>query len=129
MFSVFPAMLVYYLFGAFILRIAAAVTLFYFAKQHIVTVRKTGTEITQTYRYIFWILAAFEVVVGALLFIGLYTQVAALAGMAIAVALKMFYFLKAPVVLHTKATYFLLFMICFALIFLGAGAFAFDLPL
>jgi uncharacterized membrane protein YkgB len=126
MFSVFPAMLVYYLFGAFVLRMAAAITLFYFTKEHVSLARKSET---QKLKYTSYILAAIEVVLGVLLFIGLYTQVAALAGMLIAVTLKVLSFTKSPLASYGKVTYFLLFMVCFSLLFLGAGAFAFDLPL
>ncbi len=126
MFAVFPAMLVYYLFGAFVLRMAAAISIFYFAKQHVSLARKSDT---QKLKYASCILAAIEVVVGVLLFVGLYTQVAAIAGMLIAVILKALSFGKSPLASYSKVTYFLLFMVCFSLLFLGAGAFAFDLPL
>lgn len=126
MFAVFPAILVYYLFGAFVLRMAAAITLFYFTKEHVSFAR---TSDTRNLKYASCILAAIEVVGGVLLFIGLYTQVAALAGMLIAALLKVLSFAKFSLAPHGKVTYFMLFMICFALLFLGAGAFAFDLPL
>lgn len=126
MFSVFPAMLVYYLFGAFLLRMAAAVALFYFATQSFLSTRNGSSA---KLKYASWALVAAEVAVGVLLFIGLYTQAAALAGMIIAAVLKVLSFWHLPPVSYSKVTYFLLFMICFALLFLGAGAFAFDLPL
>lgn len=126
MFAVFPTMLVYYLFGAFVLRMATAITLFYFTKQHVSLARKSDT---QKLRYMSCTLAVVEVVVGVLLFIGLYTQIAAIAGMLIALMFKVLSFGKSPLALYGRVTYFLLFMVCFSLLFLGAGAFAFDLPL
>jgi hypothetical protein len=76
-----------------------------------------------------WISVAFDVIVGTMLLAGIYTQVAALAGMSgIAVAV-----LFAPSYLErvslSRAVAALTFVILLSLLLTGAGAFAFDLPL
>jgi uncharacterized membrane protein YphA (DoxX/SURF4 family) len=76
-----------------------------------------------------WYLALIEIIVGALFFIGLYTQIAAL--------LSMVYALKF-IVLHKKLThplipertfFILLFVISLSLFITGAGPLAFDIPI
>jgi hypothetical protein len=76
-----------------------------------------------------WALLVVELAVGVSLFLGAFMQIGALAGMLVAAGLKALTFRHSPIASHGRIVYFLLFMICFALLFLGAGAFAFDLPL
>jgi len=70
-----------------------------------------------------------EIVVALLLIVGLFTQIAALLG--IVIALKMLWFGETypRFIHHEKATYLLLLVILLSLLVTGAGAFAIDLPL
>ena len=78
-------------------------------------------------RVVLW--GGFEFLVGALFILGAYTQVAALAG--IAASLVALYFSKMTPALapYGRWAYVFLGMASLSLLFLGAGAFAFDLPL
>jgi uncharacterized membrane protein YphA (DoxX/SURF4 family) len=68
-------------------------------------------------------------IVSALLFIGLLTQVAALLGAVI--CLKMLYFKKhyPEIAPESKNYYILLLVISLIVVFTGAGPYAFDIPL
>jgi len=62
------------------------------------------------------------------LLIGLYTQIASLVAIYFILTIqginKQIYFMK-----HSESTFTYVALICFSLLFLGAGVFAFDLPL
>lgn len=128
LFATLPHLLVFYLFGSFLLRMAASFVFFYLAKDHMTNLRSQGT-LSSTSKTALWVLLVVEVAVGVSLFLGAFMQIGALLGMLVAVGLKALSFRHSPAATHGKTVYFLLFMICFALLFLGAGAFAFDLPL
>jgi uncharacterized membrane protein YphA (DoxX/SURF4 family) len=115
-----------------VLRIAAACVLFYLAYVHY----KNAAQIGETQFPVFgkgmwipWVAIVVEFVVGAGLFLGYHTQVAAILGALISLKhfvwrgnYKNFFILS-------RTTTFLLFVICLSLILTGAGALAFDLPL
>jgi len=76
-----------------------------------------------------WISVVADIALGALLLIGLFTQVAALLGFLAAMKLAILrrrYPMVAP---HGRVAYFLLAAICLSLMLTGAGFYAFDLPL
>jgi len=73
-------------------------------------------------------LGALDILIGALLTVGLYTQGAAIAGIVLALSHASFArthqaLLRDPLLWHLIA------LICLALLVLGPGLFAFDLPL
>ena len=75
------------------------------------------------------VLITFELIIGTLLILGLFTQIAAI--LIILIAIKML-FLRHRFIhdsLPSKLTYFLLLGIGISLLITGAGVFAFDLPI
>lgn len=82
--------------------------------------RKTGTH---------WFVGILELGIGSLLVIGLFTQLAAIIGMCLALLLAQFTKTKPHLAPHERQVYHFIFVICLSLLFLGAGAFGFDLPI
>lgn len=75
-----------------------------------------------------WYLALFELVAGAMLVLGFYTQIAALMGILL-VGKLYFYRNTFPTIAGAdRVTYVLIFVICLSLLFTGAGAFGMDFP-
>ncbi|MDZ4226241.1 MAG: DoxX family membrane protein, partial [Patescibacteria group bacterium] len=79
--------------------------------------------------WIAWLSIVFHIAVGAMLFFGYYTQIAALLGLVGSLKGIVLGKSYAQVFVYSRATYILLAAICFSLLLSGAGAFAFDLPL
>lgn len=132
MLTLFPGLLVYSFFAPTLVRVAGAIIFLYLAYYHF----QNKDELAQTRfpmvgagMWIPWLSVLVELVVGAGLFFGYYTQVSAMVGAI--VALK--YFVWSGKYPHffalSRATTFLLFVICISLLLTGAGALAFDLPL
>lgn len=117
--SIFPSLLTFALLSPFITRVMAALFVLYLGKK----------RYNKEYKWISFI----YIVSGALVFIGLWTQVAAI--VAIAVLKWDFYvdfYRNRNVTLPAKETYFLYALAIFillSLLFTGPGFFAFDLPL
>lgn len=132
MLSVFPQILFLAPLSATILRIAAGFVFLYLAYVHFGKRTRAADEIAPIVggaRVILVIYSLIELVVGICLIIGLWTQAAALIGFLIGA--KMLIIRKALKDLKpiSELSYFLLAVICLSLLFTGAGAFAFDLPL
>lgn len=96
------------------LRIAAGLAFAYMAYRH----SSETSALT-------WTIAFAEAACAALLLAGLYTQAAALLGIAIFFA----HALVRPVRVLPLSSMLFLFALCLSLLVTGAGAFAFDLPL
>jgi uncharacterized membrane protein YphA (DoxX/SURF4 family) len=79
--------------------------------------------------WLVWIAAAVTFITGMLLIVGLWTQGAAIVGMLIAIKHGLGVRKYRNILPLSGSAYFLLFVICLSLLFSGAGAFAFDLPL
>lgn len=134
MLNPFPSLLVFGFFVPTILRITAAAVFFYVVRhqwEHKEQIAKIPFPIVGTTlgMNLVWFALIVEVVIAASLIAGYCTQVGALLG-AVAAA-KYFYFGRewptfAPLSRGTSA---LLFVILITLIFSGAGALAYDLPL
>lgn len=69
---------------------------------------------------------ALQVAVGALLLVGAWTQIAALIGALLSLKLSVVARRFPTVAPHERTTYYLVAVVCVALLFLGAGAFAID---
>ena len=112
MLSVFPDILFLSPFAMLFMRLAAATVFGYAAWQHIPQASMLARVVA-------------EVVCAALLLVGLYTQPAALLGIA------MFFLYTFIPSLRTvpTSTNLLLLVLCASLLLSGAGALAFDLPL
>lgn len=76
-----------------------------------------------------WTFGAVEIVGGIMLILGFYTQVAAIILSLIAFGAVVIKFRKPTILTADMDFYILLFVATLSLLFSGAGAFAFDLPL
>ncbi len=76
-----------------------------------------------------WYMAVVELIIGTMFILGLYTQIAAL--ISIILAIKCFIFNRRFVspTIPGRLFYILLFAVSFSLFITGAGFFAFDLPI
>lgn len=133
--SLFPAFFDYQLLGIFLLRVALGFVFFRLWYTQITKHRADGFTFFQKLhlrpsKLFFWLFSTIGGLASVLLIIGLYTQ-----GAAIATWLFMFIatFIKwlRPEILqrNTLSFYFILSIASLSLLFLGAGAFAVDLPL
>jgi uncharacterized membrane protein YphA (DoxX/SURF4 family) len=119
MLSLFPSLLTYEMLAPFILRLTLGGILFYWAYKRMKT-KSSGKLMA---------LGFLEGIVSLLLIIGLFTQAAALITLVILIV-KLFKKIKDKAFFTNGVNYyFILFVIAVSLLFLGAGAFSFDLPL
>jgi uncharacterized membrane protein YphA (DoxX/SURF4 family) len=137
MLTTFPSLLMYSFFVPLLLRVAVAAYFAYQAIGHFKNKKGVASELDHKFKWLshessVWLaglLILAELAVGILLFVGAWTQIAAI--LAALGFLKMAYFndtlpTYAPL---PRSTYILLIVICLSLLITGAGAFAFDLPL
>ncbi|HEY5383078.1 MAG TPA: hypothetical protein VIJ88_00800 [Candidatus Paceibacterota bacterium] len=128
-----PQLLTFSFFAPTLLRITVACVFFYIAYIHTQRRKEIGAT-----RFILvgamgvwasWVLVVLEAGVALGLFLGYYTQIAALLGLLLCI--KSFVWAKKypRVFFLCRIEYILLFVICLSLLLTGAGAFAFDLPL
>ncbi|HEY9584454.1 MAG TPA: DoxX family protein [Candidatus Paceibacterota bacterium] len=134
MLSIFPFLLSYKLLAPFILRITLGLIFvnYGWAKinrqkdEKVSMFEKMGLKPGLTY---VWIVAAIEIIVGLLMIVGLWTQVAALIALiilAIALILKK----KQPESLESSNGLLIIcLVIALSLLFTGPGSWAFDMPL
>lgn len=136
MLNPFPDLLVLGLLAPFILRVALGVLFLASAWHHTKPdVRErlrrelAGFKLNVLGAQFPWYLAAAEAIIGGMLVVGFYTQIAALLG--IVASVKFLFFKKRFPTLadHSPAYYMLVIAICASLMLSGAGAIAFDLPL
>ena len=133
MLLLFPHLLDYQFFVPTLLRVAAGLFFAYIAYQMFVTrdeiTRARVIIVGHIRNWMVWVSALVTLAVGILLFVGLWTQAAAIVGMLI--SLKHGFGVKkySAILPLSGGAYILLFVICAALLFLGGGAFAIDLPL
>ena len=134
MLNVFPDLLTFSFFAPFLLRVALGVVFLDFGRhtlgkgraQHGALFEALGLK--QHGRYV-TILGALEIVVALMLILGFYTQIAALVAFIFSLEA---YYLKGKHgahIEHRRHLFFLTAVISFSLLFSGAGAIAFDLPL
>ena len=131
--SLFPELLNYQFFAITLIRVAAALALLYAAYRFAVTrdeIQRTNVVVAghiPQWLSLFGALVVFCAAV--LMFIGLYTQAAAIVGMIIGLK-NMFFARKYPHIMPLSAgAGALLFLMSLSLLLSGAGAFAFDLPI
>ena len=125
--SFFPELLNFPILATLILRLTAGI---YFAMLavRLSTTLRTIPNPALSVRVLGTVFVVCEYVVAGLLFVGFYTQVAALGGMALAVVSLTLGIGRGS---HASERHVqvLLLVICASLLFLGAGPFAFDIPL
>ncbi|MCE9643837.1 DoxX family membrane protein [Candidatus Parcubacteria bacterium] len=132
MLSIFPELLVYTLAAPLLLRLAAG-TLFllwgagcFNSSRHALRARLEEWNLPG--KETVAVLGIMEIIVGSLLIAGLYTQVVALIGAALA-AKSAFLSRKEPFGSASMTVYILVALISLSLALTGPGFFAFDLPL
>ena len=118
MLSLFPQLLFLSPFAALIIRLTTAGVFAYVAWSHFTQKEKVWV------RYF----SAFEILVATLLFIGLYTQLAAFVSLVVLAIMWKFelFGYNTPT---RGITFLLMFVLCLSLTVMGAGPFALDLPL
>lgn len=117
MLSLFPELLFLSPFAAFVIRIAVAVV---FARSGWSHVQGGHSSWVQAVGGILLVLAT-------LIFVGLYTQIAALSSIVVLIILARKEFSESAPIRGT--TLFLMLVLAFSLVLTGPGPFAFDLPL
>ncbi|HTR18511.1 MAG TPA: hypothetical protein VMH91_00840 [Candidatus Paceibacterota bacterium] len=133
MLLLFPHLLDYQFFVPTLLRAVAGLFFAYIAFRMLVT-RAEITEaeviiVGHIRMWMVWISAFVTLLVGVLLFVGLWTQGAAIVGMLITLKHGLGVKKYSAILPLSGGAYILLFVICTSLLFSGAGAVAFDLPL
>lgn len=132
MLSLFPQILFLAPLSTALLRVCAGLVFVYLAYVHF-SKRKAAAEELSTLiggaHVIIPLYSVVELLIAVSLIAGVWTQLAALLGWA--VALKVLFIRHSLRELKplSQLSYALLAAICFSLVFTGAGAFAFDLPL
>lgn len=132
MLTIFPGLLTFNFFAPTLLRIAAALTLFFLTYNQY----KRRKEIAQLERPVIgkssqwsWASIIGNTLLGILLFVGYYTQIAALIAI-VGQVVGLWYNHRFPkVVILSNVAVLLLIIVLFSLMLTGAGALAFDLPL
>ncbi len=125
--SVFPALLDFTLIGAFALRITVALFFLMLGSRltyAVQTVSGKGVWV----KVVGFVYGASHLLVGVLLLVGLYTQIAVVIG-ALLTALTFAQGIKNRSAVGSQQVQFLLFVICISLLFIGPGIFAMDVPL
>ncbi len=124
---VFPELVDYSLLAVSFLRVVAGAFFLILGYRLLRTVLNASEE-SHVVRTAVGTFALTQLGVGFLLCIGLFTQPAAIVGMGLALSSQHLGIGRGT---HESDAYvqFLLFSICLALLFFGAGIFAFDLPL
>ena len=133
MLNTFPQLLTYSFFAPTLLRITAALTLLFIVWRMQQTKEQIlATELPIIGKPATWMILlsmALTGLAGVGLFLGYYTQIAAIVGMVIALKHGLFANRYPKVIPLSKAAYIFLFVMCLSLLLTGAGALAFDLPL
>lgn len=119
MLSIFPSLLAYEQLSPFLIRITLALVLIYWAYQGLKSEQGIWKKVANV----------IEGLVGVLILLGLWTQVAALIA-AVGLLVCLIGKIRNRAFLTDGVNYVLiLFVLAVSLLFSGAGAFAFDLPL
>jgi uncharacterized membrane protein YphA (DoxX/SURF4 family) len=133
--SLFPHLFDYQMLGIFMLRATLGLIFIYFWYEKVIRHRAVQLEFftklkLRPAKVFFWVVSSIEGIAGVFLVIGLYTQGAAIVTGTL-MLLASFIKHHKPSVLpqNTTAFYIMLAVASFALLFLGPGAFAIDLPL
>jgi uncharacterized membrane protein YphA (DoxX/SURF4 family) len=132
MLNVFPTLLNYTVFAPTLLRVAAALVLFYMAYNHFNNkehIARTRFPIVGEGAWIPWTALIVELLVALGLFFGAWTQVAALLGALIGFKYALWAGKYPSYFILSRTASLLLLVICLSLMLTGAGQMAFDIPL
>ena len=134
MLNTFPTLLSFSFLATALLRITAGIIFIYFGLLKITKDKKDKIHFFEVInlkpaKYWLYFIAFTEIISGLLITIGLFTQIASIIAsiiMFITIIIKT----KKPSALpNTTDFYILFFVVFFVLIFMGAGAFAIDIPI
>lgn len=134
MLNPFPQFLAYSLLAPFLLRLVLGIIYIGFGYTKLTTERAIKSAFFENIHlrpggiYV-WVFGIIEIVGGAMLLTGFYTQIASLALAFIMLAVICIKILRPTTLQNVLTFYILIFAATLSLLFLGAGAFAFDLPL
>jgi len=132
MLSLFPQILFLSPLSATLLRVCAGLVFAYLAYFHFANRRAASEELSKLIggaSVIMPVYCVIELVVALSLVLGAWTQASALVGFIIAVKMLLIRHSLKELKPLSQLSYALLAVICLSLVFTGAGAFAFDLPL
>lgn len=134
MLNPFPTLLVYSLLAPVIIRIGVAIVFLGLSYRHLFSERQDLTAKLLSRRgawtaFLVWYLGLAELIIGGFLLMGFLTQPAAIGGVLLSLNLLNWKGNLPDLVPYSKIFYFLLIAACLSLLFSGAGAFAFDMPL
>jgi uncharacterized membrane protein YphA (DoxX/SURF4 family) len=135
MLNPFPEILFLDPLAPFILRTAVGIIFLLIGYSHLTKERREGIASDlrlkwgATGTFFIWVIGIAEILSGLSLILGLLTQIGALVGGIISIKLLWLRKTYTKIAPHSSAFYTLLFIVCLSLLFTGAGAFAFDLPL
>ncbi len=135
MLNPFPDLLVLGFFAPTLLRAVSGILFFYLANIHLKRERAAITNALAPHSggrvsQLIVLIGALEIIVGTSLVAGFYTQLAALAGLLLAVAFLVMRKKYGPAIPFLGSPFYvLLAVVCASLLLSGAGAIAFDLPL
>lgn len=131
-FAVFPELFFLSPLAVTLLRIACAYAFLYLASNLVQNRREIARTrfpiVGHPPLWMIWIAAAASLLIGVMLAIGLYTQVAAILGALFLLKHMLWSRWGLPITPFSRGTLALLLVICVSLVITGAGAFAFDLP-
>ena len=117
------------LFAHALLRIGLGGIFFYFGCRHLWRDKAEAKRALShtSFKAIFWPIIGLEILIGALLIVGAYTQIAALGSLFFSIGM-LFTNIKSDV-FPAKTFYAIAIFASLSLFITGAGAFAFDLPI
>lgn len=122
MLSTFPSLLAYSAIGPFIVRVILGITLAYFGYRKTIDRGSSSGSNSKAYGVV-------EIIISVFLIIGLFTQLAALIN-ALILIIKLGHKISDKAFLTDGVNYYILLLtMAISVMFMGAGAFAFDLPL
>ncbi len=132
MLNPFPDLLGYVFYAPTMLRIAVALAFFfgaYIQYKRLGELSRISFPLVGGGVWIIWLSIIAHAVIGLMLFVGYYTQIAAILG-ALGGIKGIVYAKKYPRLFALcRAEYFFIVVICLSLLLSGAGAFAYDLHL
>lgn len=137
MLNVFPDLLFLQLLAPFLIRVAVGAMFIWIGYSYIFRDREAiaaqlSTKWPKLGPFSIWFGGIFEMITGMFLIVGFLTQIAAIIGMLIAIDalfVKWLYKDLDKVTKYSRMFYILILITSLSLLFSGAGAFAFDLPL
>lgn len=132
MLSIFPDLLTYNILGVALIRIALGLLGVYFGFK-ILSRKNQFVEFVISFKIPFafimpWILIVLFVISGSLMVIGLYTQVACILLAYLFFKLMIIDLWSKKIIGVDSFFYIILILISLSFLFLGSGAFSFDLP-